>query len=350
MLPLIEGGGTEVYRQLTQMLTAARLISRPQGATLKQLEENIGVTVRTVYRILEGLEELGYVMYDEFNGRERCIKLNEDREMLKWWVPVPKVQLTFEDGVMLEYLFREVAKAPALAKVASELRQKLASVFADAGYCLADKERGAGTAIKKAPVLLHAVPVKKKMQSGDAEIVKTLLRAIQEKTVCLISYTAMATGTVKTYKIHPLAVFEHEGGVYAFVLVPYYGSIRILSIERFSSVDLTEESFKPPKDFDAEKRLSDPFGIILEDPFIARIWFSASQAPYVEEREWPSDSLIEKKDDGSIILNLETAGTYELKKWVMSFGRDAELLEPVRLRKEIAAEMKAALERYGDGK
>ncbi|HKL87103.1 MAG TPA: helix-turn-helix domain-containing protein [Treponemataceae bacterium] len=76
-----------MYRQLTQMLTAARLISRSQGASLKQLEEHIGVSNRTVYRILQGLEELGYVMYD--------------------------------DRVMLDYLFREVAKAPSLAPCGS---------------------------------------------------------------------------------------------------------------------------------------------------------------------------------------------------------------------------------------
>lgn len=346
LLLLAEG---QVYRQLTQMLTAARLISRSQGATLKQLEEHIGVSNRTVYRILEGLEELGYVMYDDRKGRERYIKLNHDLDTLRWWVPVPKVQLQFYDRVMLDYLFREVAKAPALAKVASDLRQKLATLVADGGYCVADKEGGAGVALAKKPLLLHAAPVKKKLQSGDAETVKTLFRAIEEKTVCLISYKAMQTGSVKTYKIHPLAVFEHDGGVYVFVLVSYYGNIRMLSIERFVSVDLTEEEFTPPKDFDAEKRLSDPFGIILEKPFIARVWFSPSQAPYVEEREWPSDSKIEKKDDGSIVLSLETAGTYELKKWVMSFGSDAELLEPVKVRKEIVAEMKAAVKRYEEG-
>ena len=163
-----------------------------------------------------------------------------------------------------------------------------------------------------------------------------------EKAVCIVSYEAINSGAVKTYRIHPLAMFEHDGGLYLFVLVPYYGNIRILSIERIKSIDLTEEGFTPPENFDAEKLLSDPFGIILNEPFIARIRFSADQAPYIMEREWPTEAKIDENDDGSIIFTVVTGGAYELKRWVMSFGSEAELLEPVELREEIALDIKQA--------
>jgi predicted DNA-binding transcriptional regulator YafY len=276
--------------------------------------------------------------------------LNEDREALKWWIPIPKVKLSFEDCVLLDYLFREAAETPTLAASVSRLRQKVASLVADGGYSLADKESGAGAAFKKKPVLLHATPVNKTMGSEDTDHLKTIFQAIAEKTVCLVSYEAMSSGTVKTYRIHPLALFEHDGGLYLFVLVPYYGDIRILSTERIRTIDLTEEGFTAPENFDAEKRLSDPFGIILDNPFIARVRFSKEQAPYIKERSWPVDALIDEEDGGSIVLSLETGGAYELKRWVLSFGSDAELLEPTFLREEIAADLAATVARYAPSK
>lgn len=335
-----------MYKQLTQLLSAARLISRSQGATIKELEDRAGISRRSVYRLLEALDELGYPTYDVFEGRERTVKLNEERERLKWWIPVPKVKLTFEDCVLLEYLFREAAETPALSEIVSKLRQKIASLIADGGYSLADKETGSGGELKRKPVLLHAAPVNKKMGPENSFHLQTIFQAIAEKTVCMVSYEAMSSGTVKTYPIHPLAMFEHDGGLYLYVLVPYYGHIRILSIERIKSIDLTEEGFTPPDYFDIEKRLSDPFGIILNEPFTARIRFSADQAPYIIEREWPSDAKIDENEDGSIIFSLKTGGAYELKRWVLSFGSEAELLEPANLREEIEFEIRLAGKLY----
>ncbi len=38
--------------------------------------------------------------------------------------------------------------------------------------------------------------------------------------------------------------------------------------------------------------------------------------------------------DGSIVFSAEVAGTGEVKHWVLSCGRSAEVLEPQSLRKE----------------
>ncbi|MBN2641695.1 MAG: WYL domain-containing transcriptional regulator [Victivallales bacterium] len=328
-----------MYRHLTQVLAAARLISRPQGATIADLEANIGISRRTVYRLLDALQELGYPIYDDKKSNtERCIKLNEERNQLKWWLPLPTVNFTFEDRVLIDFLFQKAAVKPALRESARELRRKIASLVADGGCSIAEKESGASKALITKPVLLHTAHVNKKINKEVKIHLSVLFQALSEKCVCNVSYEAISTGRIKSYKIHPLALFEHEGGLYAFVLVPYYGSIRILAVERIRSLELTEDGFIPPEDFDAEKRLSDPFGIILTKPFTARVKFSREQAPYIKERDFP-DSSVERIEDGSIVLTLETGGSYELKRWVMSFGKDAELLEPISLRVEIMKDL-----------
>ncbi|MFW6236376.1 MAG: WYL domain-containing protein [Desulfovibrionales bacterium] len=50
--------------------------------------------------------------------------------------------------------------------------------------------------------------------------------------------------------------------------------------------------------------------------------------------------------DGSIILELTTSGRYEVMRWVLAFGAEAEVLEPKAMREEIASSLKSTLDRY----
>ena len=43
---------------------------------------------------------------------------------------------------------------------------------------------------------------------------------------------------------------------------------------------------------------------------------------------------------------METSGAWDVKRWVLSFGRAARILEPQWLQEELAAELAAALANY----
>ncbi|MDT8318108.1 MAG: WYL domain-containing protein [bacterium] len=52
------------------------------------------------------------------------------------------------------------------------------------------------------------------------------------------------------------------------------------------------------------------------------------------------------RDDGSIILEMKTSGWWDVKKWVLSYGAEAKVLEPEKFRDEIAAELEKSLGQY----
>lgn len=81
-------------------------------------------------------------------------------------------------------------------------------------------------------------------------------------------------------------------------------------------------------------------------PIEAKIWFSADQARYIKERRWSADQKIVEQEDGSVILEMNTSGWWDVKKWVLSFGAEAKVLEPAALRKEIMGELKATERNY----
>jgi len=80
------------------------------------------------------------------------------------------------------------------------------------------------------------------------------------------------------------------------------------------------------------------------------IRFSAEVARYVEESQRHSSQQCEHQPDGSLLVRLDLSGTTEVKSWVLSFGRQAEVLEPDALRSELQDELAAALKLYSNDK
>lgn len=109
-------------------------------------------------------------------------------------------------------------------------------------------------------------------------------------------------------------------------------------MERIKNLSATRDSFEYPDDFDPETLLESAFGLIYDDPIAVRIKFSAGQARYIQERQWAKDQKIEKQKDGSIIISMNTSGWSEVKRWLLSYGADAELLAPAEKREELKRE------------
>jgi predicted DNA-binding transcriptional regulator YafY len=63
------------------------------------------------------------------------------------------------------------------------------------------------------------------------------------------------------------------------------------------------------------------------------------QARYVQERRWAAEQRIMENEDSSIILEMTTSGHWEIARWVLTWGGEAEVLEPKELREMVAAEV-----------
>lgn len=150
-------------------------------------------------------------------------------------------------------------------------------------------------------------------------------------------------------RIDPYHVFSYRGEWYVISYCHYNKDRRTYAFSRMSSLELTDETFDLPSDFDAESHFRDRFGITSgADTQEVRIHFAASQAPYVREREWKPGQHIEEGADGSIVLSFRTALTFELKRWVLSWGAAATVLAPESLRGEIHREVSDGTKNYAE--
>jgi predicted DNA-binding transcriptional regulator YafY len=119
--------------------------------------------------------------------------------------------------------------------------------------------------------------------------------------------------------------------------------VRVFAVERIQAVEISKRRFETPADFDFEAFRATAFSMIWGEPKEVKIWFSNTQAPYIEERTWHPSQKLEKQDDGSVILTLSVADEGEVKRWLTGFGAEASVLHPDRLRDEIRQEWEAGL-------
>jgi predicted DNA-binding transcriptional regulator YafY len=142
-------------------------------------------------------------------------------------------------------------------------------------------------------------------------------------------------------------MISFRGEWYLIALDHKSGEIRIFAISRIDRADLTEIKFRVPADFNLKDYLGNHFGILTgEQEYYVRILFSPSQAPYVVERRWVPDQSLEEGSDGSVILGFRTNSLFEVRRWVLSWGGDARVLEPDALAEDVRRELEGALIQY----
>jgi predicted DNA-binding transcriptional regulator YafY len=118
--------------------------------------------------------------------------------------------------------------------------------------------------------------------------------------------------------------------------------VRMFKLQRIESVEETGETFVRPATFRASDYMADSFGTIRGDgDYDVVLRFSRASAGWIAEKEWHPGQVVESQSDGSLLLRLHVNDLRLIKRWVMYWGPDCEVLEPDELVQTIVAELKA---------
>ena len=118
------------------------------------------------------------------------------------------------------------------------------------------------------------------------------------------------------------------------------GDWRLFKLNRMLEVDLLEETFSPrpaPSPITPAER-------VYPDRLRAVIRFSPEVRWRLVE-DYGAESFT-READGSLLFRRGFPGKAELRGWVLTFGDQAEILEPAELRGEMAEFAKKIWEKY----
>jgi predicted DNA-binding transcriptional regulator YafY len=328
-------------RNLIKVLKAVNLFSRPGGATIADLESELETSRRSVYRLFDTLQDLNFPIYEEYvDGRTKSWHLEEGFLTKLPNLDFPDLKLTKEE---LLVLYLAISRGNILGK--TEFNRYLGSLQKKLHAFLPTGAQP-DTFYKKLDDVFIPVYQGTKNYRGREEMIEDLITGAAEHRTCTGVYHSFSSDSVHPITFNPLKLFEWNSGMYLFATLLPDNEIRTIAVDRLTDLTLSDDTFTYPEDFDAEAKLDEAFTVTCDDPVDVQVWFSNREAPYIRERQWATEQSIEENDDGSIILSMHTSGAGDVKRWVMSYGKEARLLEPEYLVKEIQDDITALSQIY----
>lgn len=170
---------------------------------------------------------------------------------------------------------------------------------------------------------------------------ETIVESIRSKLVVHIEYKDFNYDKVFEYEAEPQCVKLYQQRWYVVVWCESFRDYEVLSLDRITNIELTDEHFEEDPDFDGHEFFRYSFGTRTfweREPEVVCIKVCAGQVPYM--RTLPlhhSQKEVETHPDYSVFEML-LVPTIELTMKLLSMGRLVEVLAPESLRETMAEE------------
>jgi len=320
--------GDQLSRQwkLFQKLAHSRY-----GIGLDALVDELECTRRTVYRDLDALQLAGFPVISEKRDGRVHYRLVESFGIGDVpFTPDEILALAFGEDLLrtLEGTVFHDSIHSALAKIRSGLGPELAEYLATLGQAF------------------RVLPGPHKNYARFRDTIRALNDAVLARRTVRMRYRTGRTGKTTTRDLDPYRVWYRLGGLYVVGQDHLSGEIRTFAVDRIGALEASERRFRVREGFDFDAYIGGSFGVVAEPAVRVRLRFEGGARSYVEERTWhPSQELV-RLPDGRLELAMQVGGGSELRSWILSFGPEAEVLEPASLRAEVVRELERALARY----
>lgn len=154
--------------------------------------------------------------------------------------------------------------------------------------------------------------------------------ALAERRRCRIRYLKAGGSEPETRLVAPYALVLATGRWYVVGHSAEADAVRVFRLDRALEVLSTDEPYSIPDDFDPHAYLE--HGIVYRpgEEREAVVRYSPRIARWFVERE-----PVEELADGSVVVRRRVADPEWIVRHVLSYGADAELLEPADLREAV---------------
>jgi predicted DNA-binding transcriptional regulator YafY len=312
------------------MRVAGLLAGNPDGLRPKDIAERLGMSVRNVYRDLRALESE--------------VQLPVFAEGGRWGILgdafLPPLKLTLQEAMAV------FLGARLMVRYADKYDPDLASAFEKLAAALPEALR---EHVARSLDVLQDAPRDPEFN----EHVRLLTRAWADRRVVEIVYEGAAyegkPGERSRRVVRPFLI-EPSLQTHALYLIGWdedRDGMRTFKIERIREVRVTPRGFEAPEGASLEQDLRRGWDIIADQPATEIvIRFSPAVADRVLETTWHSLQRTERTPDGGLIWRSTVSGVIEIRLWIVSWGDDAEVLEPAELRQQVREIHERAAARY----
>jgi len=184
---------------------------------------------------------------------------------------------------------------------------------------------------------------------GGNEMLPDFLKAIKEKTVVTFEYTSYLSQKTKQRKVLPLLLKEYRNRWYLICYSLGKNKVMTFGLDRMGSLILTEENYYKPIDFNPDHYFKNSIGITANDSEPVKVVFKIDKvgSKYIESQPLHSSQVLEKEGNNRNTFSLKVIVSEELKRTLLSYGAQIEVVKPKGLRSEIRNTVLEMNEIYG---
>jgi predicted DNA-binding transcriptional regulator YafY len=183
----------------------------------------------------------------------------------------------------------------------------------------------------------------------DSDIQSVLTQALLQDKRVSITYRPRGAKINKEYVANPLGLVVRDQVIYLVCTLWEYPDIKQFVFSRMRSATLLDESITRPKDFDLDSYIAQgEFGWPVESPekIDLIVDFNRGAAINIIEQPLERNQKIEEINAATVRLTARVQDTYELRRWLQTYGDQVEVLAPASLRKELAKVAANLMARY----
>ena len=319
------------------------ILNTGEGASVYDLADRLQVSVKTARRYLAALERSGEPLYEQWDGKRKVWRLLPTARKDTIRLSTSQMLSLFLSRRVFDFL------------EGTGFKEDLDDVFRQLEVTLKRQDALTARHLDRKIFDVNEAPRIYKDRIEDVgEILTALIREERLQVTHVSSVPgkrrssggsrrggSSASPQPRQIIIDPYTLLVYKKGLYLVGYSHRHEEIRTFAFDGFREVDwLRGERFDYPDDYHPSQIVEGAFGLISGHPQQVRIRFSSNIARYIQRSLWHPSQQIRKLrgSAGAIELRMTVALTVELTSWILSFGKDAEVLEPDELRRSVAEE------------
>ncbi|MCW3059496.1 MAG: putative transcriptional regulator [Capsulimonas sp.] len=172
----------------------------------------------------------------------------------------------------------------------------------------------------------------------SASVYQDLQNAMIHHNPVDITYFSRSRSEPSKRRVDPYGLTFKIGAWYMVGFCHLRQGIRTFGLDRIKWLRVEDKlHFRYPADFDLQEWLAKGWQLQAGgEPTEVVVRFAPSTASWILGGQWHPTQHIDKQSDGSVLFRVIVSGYEEILYWVLSFGGQAEVLEPAPLRVAVA--------------
>jgi len=196
-----------------------------------------------------------------------------------------------------------------------------------------------GTKLSEWPHKVRVVPRNFQLSAPDFKpgVLETVFEAVLKERKLALNYCRRNETITKEYaEVNPLGLVFVDNLIYLVCTLGKYDTPLQFLLHRMEKATLLPQNAKRPdgftlNDYLAKGEFKYPTG---EGKLHLKALFDKEDAIYLFETRFPGEQRLEETEGERVLLEAEVEDSYQLRRWLLSFGDGVEVLEPENLRND----------------